>query len=946
MLEPYLFPGAVEDAAEARVTAERTRTIHSMTADGSLLSVTCSSAHEVPQSPPGGESGGTSIQRVGAVCCCVFFSTISYEAIFVSTMNVRNCSTTVGVSDGAMSALWYFCWVMPVWIFPGLLCGLVVIVAFTFDGDLCVLGRMVAVALVGVVCTAIGCMTCLQPYLMVESRALNNTAGRLEYSQEVADMAIIAAIVLLGTGSVMGCLSLYGFLSRSLPGRRAAFAVHRIIPPLAFLVIDGHMWLGAEAFAHLLPQYRRLVVAHVGDAPSLVACAETAYFAAFTSLLILLTRYAYSVVEQRILVPGVEAGHVEGDVAEAWVTLMEISLGAYRWLYGWLIFTDLSWLVLLVLVLLDKVYVMLHFAVRFTQGNLLVHTLPRDIITKVKLSPFLRFCLLTRQISESSVLHFAYLIGTPSARKLGRSGTKLCKRPARHLKDYARMRLSSEELLIPIGQVLRNRPYALEEIAEEIRDAHGYRIEDSINVLRKPIQDSFETYQDAFEYAIAGNKKGMQHLLAMPNEHLYGGVLLKDRQAHSDLGCHVEPDLCLSEALVVDALIADGIVAQRLLKACIAPGTLWAEADMGPAWKAAMLAEHPDDPSIEKQLRSTRSPITLSDYKAGMRPARLVKVNASLCDEAFDPGIKDMQRIKEKANQKYLDAGGQPMYHRVRDIARLGLLYDSPSRLRASVSKIKRVFKVVEIENRFASPTALGWRDVTILVELSANGRRHIAELQLQLKVFALARSQAHKHYVTLRKELPSMCKVSPQDLDKVQMFILDRLNSRKLLTELDMYQSNACSARSDTEDADSPESCFRREGVDVDHVKSELLASLQSTVFQRYVIYWLPKAIASVALLVRLAALHGEQPGGAVMGIPDTVPYLLLPAIVVWVDLTEMAAMVIWMIRTHRRNCGNTMSLPRYWSRPCFLAAVCCTLMHQVADPICSHISLIFCEP
>ena len=152
---------------------------------------------------------------------------------------------------------------------------------------------------------------------------------------------------------------------------------------------------------------------------------------------------------------------------------------------------------------------------------------------------------------------------------------------------------------------------------------------------------------------------------------------------------------------------------------------------------------------------------------------------ASWVDKVYDPGIKGRGRIEQKAAYKYADKDGKPMYRRVRDIARLALQYDSCAALITGLEGMRKAFKVVELDNRFAQPTALGWMDVAALVEIDVGGVKHVAELQLQLSEFARARTIAHRHYHTLRTLLPEKLRIQPKDLDRVQAEILDALQMR-----------------------------------------------------------------------------------------------------------------------------------------------------------------------
>jgi len=156
-------------------------------------------------------------------------------------------------------------------------------------------------------------------------------------------------------------------------------------------------------------------------------------------------------------------------------------------------------------------------------------------------------------------------------------------------------------------------------------------------------------------------------------------------------------------------------------------------------------------------------------------------------DAIYDPGIKSRERITTKAEYKYATSGG---FARVRDVSRLALQFNTAERLVASLSDLVGTVDVVSFENRFASPTPLGWADVTLLVKvpLSHHGGTapssrstpkgtatlscyHVAEIQLHLEGFVRAREMVHTHYSELRSLLPS-AGVRAEHLDTVMAIL------------------------------------------------------------------------------------------------------------------------------------------------------------------------------
>lgn len=113
---------------------------------------------------------------------------------------------------------------------------------------------------------------------------------------------------------------------------------------------------------------------------------------------------------------------------------------------------------------------------------------------------------------------------------------------------------------------------------------------------------------------------------------------------------------------------------------------------------------------------------------------------------------------------------------RVRDVARLALQYRTPKKMLAALENLSTGdMEIVKFENRFNVPTVLGWMDVTLLIQIAVEGgRKHIAEVQMQLIDFAEAREHAHHHYEEMRVLLPNVCGVHVKDLDRVQQVLLD----------------------------------------------------------------------------------------------------------------------------------------------------------------------------
>ena len=144
-------------------------------------------------------------------------------------------------------------------------------------------------------------------------------------------------------------------------------------------------------------------------------------------------------------------------------------------------------------------------------------------------------------------------------------------------------------------------------------------------------------------------------------------------------------------------------------------------------------------------------------------------------DVVVDPGLKSEQRVREKGDTKYARKYQRRRYARVRDIVRFALQYATFQGLLEGLEAIFGQFTVTVVENRFAAPTALGWADVTVLVEQRLDSdTTHLVELQLSLVALYEARQSLHRHYGAIRRLLPQL--IPADRMHEVQVHILSAL--------------------------------------------------------------------------------------------------------------------------------------------------------------------------
>jgi hypothetical protein len=160
------------------------------------------------------------------------------------------------------------------------------------------------------------------------------------------------------------------------------------------------------------------------------------------------------------------------------------------------------------------------------------------------------------------------------------------------------------------------------------------------------------------------------------------------------------------------------------------------------------------------------------------------------CGEHFDPGIKSRNRVEEKAKSRQREHMKQPPYHNLVDISRLAIVFDSVTRLEATLRKIVTGddFDVAWVDNKFRNPSCLGYRDVNIGIRSDANRwypdesdenvRKHLTELQLLLRdIYEVKQGPGHKYYESIRSTL-AKCGVQGYHNDGIVRLILQILDS------------------------------------------------------------------------------------------------------------------------------------------------------------------------
>jgi len=294
----------------------------------------------------------------------------------------------------------------------------------------------------------------------------------------------------------------------------------------------------------------------------------------------------------------------------------------------------------------------------------------------------------------------------------------------------------------------------LDDAALRIKAELGYDIRGRMSRIASAALNSCNAYGLVLAKCFEKEPASLKVLCSIPCQRLHGERLVSVSEIPG------EPDRSALDqgeaAAQMATLLHEAAAAQQYLKESFAPTSGWATSELDPTSLGTMTQ---NSAASVQDVRMLRDSPELVDF----------------LDGAFDPGIKTKSRIKQKAKQKY---GGN--LRCVHDVARLAVFCDTVERLLGAVPRMLKMFEVIEVENRFAKPTPLGWMDLTFLVRVPLqlpDGRicKHTAEIQLQLYDFYEARVQNHKYYRVVRSAL-AKAGVQPEHLDVIQQTLLDAI--------------------------------------------------------------------------------------------------------------------------------------------------------------------------
>jgi hypothetical protein len=147
---------------------------------------------------------------------------------------------------------------------------------------------------------------------------------------------------------------------------------------------------------------------------------------------------------------------------------------------------------------------------------------------------------------------------------------------------------------------------------------------------------------------------------------------------------------------------------------------------------------------------------------------------AAWIHEAISPGLKGKERAREKVRNDY-----DGDCSNLKDLVRFTLEFENCKQMLIGLRRLRLLFTVVTLKNKYANPTPMGYRDLNLCLEVPiSNGNKHICEVQLNLTSMLRAKDQTHEQYEVARSVLPEICKGSSMDWEKLFSFIMQRLSA------------------------------------------------------------------------------------------------------------------------------------------------------------------------
>lgn len=138
----------------------------------------------------------------------------------------------------------------------------------------------------------------------------------------------------------------------------------------------------------------------------------------------------------------------------------------------------------------------------------------------------------------------------------------------------------------------------------------------------------------------------------------------------------------------------------------------------------------------------------------------------------FSSGIKSQQRALNKINHKL--AGNSEL---ITDLARTSIVAKNVAALMNAFELIEQEIQIVRIKNRFKSPGASGYRDLSLLVRLPES--KIIAEIQIHLEAFSVIKNgEEHHNYEQIQK-IERLQLIEDRALSEIEIASINKLRQQ-----------------------------------------------------------------------------------------------------------------------------------------------------------------------
>ena len=140
--------------------------------------------------------------------------------------------------------------------------------------------------------------------------------------------------------------------------------------------------------------------------------------------------------------------------------------------------------------------------------------------------------------------------------------------------------------------------------------------------------------------------------------------------------------------------------------------------------------------------------------------------------KTLSSGIKSQGRALNKINSKLSGNSEQ-----ITDLARTSLVAKDVPALMAVFELIEQQTQVVRIKNRFKTPGASGYRDLSLLVQLPES--KIIAEVQIHLQAFSVIKNgQEHENYEQIQ-QIERLQLTENRALSEIELVAINKLRTQ-----------------------------------------------------------------------------------------------------------------------------------------------------------------------